>query len=59
MTPEDHIIFVAELLNLINELQELVREHCQILTAERDGGMLENISDHKNWAPRRFEWNSG
>lgn len=48
MTPEDHIIFVAELLNLINELQELVREHCQILTAERDGGMLENISDHEN-----------
>ena len=32
MTAEDHIIFVAELLNLINELQELVREHCQILT---------------------------
>ena len=48
MTPEDHIIFFAVLLNLINELQELVREHCQSLVAERDGGMLEKISDHEN-----------
>ncbi len=44
MKPEDQIIFVAELLNLINELQELVRDHCRVLTAERDG-TLESIAE--------------
>jgi len=46
MKPEEQIIFVADLLALINELQELVREHCQILTSEQDGRMLENIPEH-------------
>jgi len=48
MNAEDHIIFLAELLNLIGELQELVREHCQILTAERDNDMLENIPEYED-----------
>ncbi len=48
MRPEDQIIFLAELLNLINELQELVRDYCQALTAEQDGGMPQPATQHND-----------
>ena len=41
MKPEDQIIFLAELVTIINELQELVRDYCQDLTTEPDDEILE------------------
>lgn len=43
---EEQILFLAELLNIIGELQELVRDYCRVLTAEQDGCMLEDESEH-------------
>lgn len=34
MKPEEQIIFVAELLDIINSLQELITDHCRTLAAE-------------------------
>ena len=41
MKAEDEIHFVGMLLDLIHELQELVRDHCKLLTANDDGHSLE------------------
>ena len=41
MKSEDEIIFLAELLNIINELQDLVRGYINVLTSDQDGCMLE------------------
>ena len=46
MKPEEQITFVAELLYLINELQELVKDHCRMLTSEQDEHMLKSTSEH-------------
>ncbi len=40
MKPENQIVFLAELITIINELQELVSDYCQDLTAEPDDDML-------------------
>lgn len=40
-TAEDQIIFLAELLNLIDEFQDLVRGYINVLTSNQDGCMLE------------------
>ena len=34
MKPEEQIIFVAELLDTINTLQELISDYCRALAAE-------------------------
>lgn len=38
---ENEIIFLGELLHLIDELQELVRGYINVLTSDQDGCMLE------------------
>jgi hypothetical protein len=46
MKAEDEIVFLADLLHLIDELQELVRGYINVLTSDQDGCMLE--SQHHN-----------
>ena len=41
MKAEEQVIFLAELLNLIGELQDLVRGYINVLTSDQDGCMLE------------------
>lgn len=36
MKPEDHIHFLSDLLNAIDELKNLVREHCREMTEEEE-----------------------
>ena len=48
MKVEDQIVFVSELLNLISELQALIMEHCQKMTAEQEDCMQENTTADKN-----------
>lgn len=36
MKPEEHIHFLSDLLNVIEELQTLVREHCREMTSEEE-----------------------
>ncbi len=36
MKPEDHIHFLSELLDAINELQALVRDYCREMTEEEE-----------------------
>jgi hypothetical protein len=41
MKAEQQICFLANLLNLINELDTLVKDYCRYLTADQDGSCLE------------------
>lgn len=41
MKAEDEIIFLAELLKHIDELQDLVRGYIRIFTSGQDGSILE------------------
>lgn len=41
MKAENEIVFLAELLKLIDELQDLVRGYINVLTSDQDGCMLE------------------
>ena len=41
MKAEEQVVFLAELLNLIGELQDLVRGYINVLTSDKDGCMLE------------------
>ena len=41
MKAGQQICFLADLLNLINELDTLVKDHCRYVTAELDGSCLE------------------
>ena len=46
MKPEEQIIFVAELLDIINRLQELISDHCRALAEEMVTSMLERTSEY-------------
>ncbi|MFO7620041.1 MAG: hypothetical protein R6W81_02085 [Bacteroidales bacterium] len=48
MTAQDQIIFLAELSHLIDELQELIRDYCRLLTAGQDGCMVEDEPQYRN-----------
>jgi len=48
MNAEDQILFMAELLRLIEELQELVSNHCRLMTSDQDGCMLENTKPNRD-----------
>lgn len=41
MKAEEEIIFLAELLRHIDELQDLVRGYIRVITSDQDGCMLE------------------
>ena len=42
MKAEQQICFLADLLNLINALDILVKGYCRSITADQDGSCLEN-----------------
>ena len=44
MKAEQHISFLADLLNLINELDTLVKDYCRYLTTDQDGSCLEKTA---------------
>ena len=46
MNPEEQIIFVAEMLDTIARLQELISDHCRALAEEVETAMLENTSQY-------------
>jgi hypothetical protein len=46
MNPEEQIIFVAELLDTINRLQELISDYCRALAEEMETPMLEKTSQY-------------
>lgn len=48
MKAHEQIVFLAELLNIIGELQETVRDYCRMLTAEQDGCTLEEEETDDN-----------
>ena len=41
MKAEQQISFLADLLNLIRELDTLVKDYCRYLTTDQDGSCLE------------------
>ena len=41
MKAEQHISFLADLLNLIRELDTLVKDYCRYLTTDQDGSFLD------------------
>lgn len=47
MKAEQQICFLADLLNLIRELDALVKDHCRSITAEQDGACLEETAFDK------------
>jgi hypothetical protein len=46
MKPEEQIIFVTELLDIINALQELISDYCRDLAAEWESPMLKKTSEY-------------
>ena len=44
MKAEQHISFLADLLNLIRELDTLVKDYCRSLTTDQDGSFLEKTA---------------
>ena len=46
MNPEEQIIFVAEMLDTINRLQELISDHCRALAEEMETSILEKTSQY-------------
>ena len=44
MKAEQQICFLADLLNLINELDTLVKDHCHYIIADQDGSCLEKTA---------------
>ena len=49
MKSEDQIHFLSELLQLIDQLQTIVRDYCRVLTAEEDRNhWSKNTNDFKN-----------
>ena len=44
MKAEQQISFLADLLNLINELDTLVKDYCRYLTTDQDGSCLEKTA---------------
>ncbi len=48
MKAQEQIVFLADLLNLIDELQDLVRDYCRVLTEEQNGCMLEDEPQNRN-----------
>lgn len=45
MKSEDQIHFLSELLQLINQLQTIVRDYCRVLTAEEEGSRWSKNTD--------------
>ncbi len=48
MKAEEEIVFLAELLRHIDELQDLVRTYIRVITSDQDGCMLEQEHRDKN-----------
>ena len=49
MKSEDQIHFLSELLQLINQLQSIVRDYCRVLTAEEErNSWSKNDNDFEN-----------
>ncbi len=46
MQPEEQIIFVAEMLDIINRLQELISDHCRSLAEELEPSLSERTSEY-------------
>ncbi|MCK4621141.1 MAG: hypothetical protein KAT62_02880 [Desulfuromonadales bacterium] len=41
MQPEDQILFAGKLLELVREMEQVIIDHCRLLTANNDGCLLE------------------
>ncbi len=48
MKAEEQIHFLADLLELIDKLQNLVRDYCRMITTDQDGHCLESDHDQHN-----------
>lgn len=48
MKAQEQIVFLAELVYLIGEMQDLVSDYCRVLTAEEDGCRLENEPENRD-----------
>ena len=46
MNPEEQIVFVAETLDAINRMQELLSDQCRALAEEIESSRREKISQH-------------
>ncbi len=48
MKPEEQMRFIADLLDLINALQELIIDHCRTLADERERHVPEHSSEYED-----------
>ncbi len=51
MKPEDQIHFLSELLQLIDQLQTIVRDYCRVLTAEEEENYWQKNTDNYEKEP--------
>jgi hypothetical protein len=47
MKPEDHVLYVATLLELVQRMEQTLKDYCRLLTAHDDGHCLETDNADK------------
>jgi hypothetical protein len=45
MNAEDHIHFAGKLLDLVQQMERIIKDYCRLLTANDDGHWLERNND--------------
>lgn len=41
MKPEDHILLAGRLLDLVQEMEQIIKDYCRLIAAKDDGPLLE------------------
>ena len=42
MKSEEHILYAGKLLNLVQQMEQTLKDYCRLLTSQDDGHWLEN-----------------
>ena len=45
MKSEEHILYAGKLLNLVQQMEQTLKDYCRLLTSQDDGHWLENERD--------------